>query len=247
MEKNKAAFFDIDGTLFRNSLLIEHYRLLTKVGILDKDIRHEDIKPLYQKYQNRQGAYEDYLDKASLLYQNNLKGIRKEIIKKYADIVIEENKNKIYRVTKNAVENHIKEGYLVFFISGSPDYLVEEYAKNYGARDSIATKYVFDQDDIFTGKVVPMWDSKSKLNAINKLQASYDIDLSKSHAYGDTNGDFTMMQSVGFAHAINPSFELVDKLYQNEKTRNKTTIHVERKDVNYKFELKNMEISFKKF
>ncbi len=38
MEKNKAAFFDIDGTLFRNSLLIEHYFLMTEDDILDKKI-----------------------------------------------------------------------------------------------------------------------------------------------------------------------------------------------------------------
>ena len=66
MEKNKAAFFDIDGTLFRNSLLIEHYFLMTEDDILDKKNWLENVKPLYQKYQDRKGSYEDYLDKASL-------------------------------------------------------------------------------------------------------------------------------------------------------------------------------------
>ncbi len=69
----KLIFFDIDGTLFRNSLLIEHYFLLTENNILDKENWLLNVKPLYQKYQNRKGPYEDYLDKASLLYQQNLK------------------------------------------------------------------------------------------------------------------------------------------------------------------------------
>ena len=30
--KNIAAFFDVDGTIFRNSLLIEHFKLLIKNG-----------------------------------------------------------------------------------------------------------------------------------------------------------------------------------------------------------------------
>ena len=30
MERNIAAFFDIDGTIHRNSLLIEHFKLLVK-------------------------------------------------------------------------------------------------------------------------------------------------------------------------------------------------------------------------
>lgn len=242
----KAAFFDIDGTLFRNSLLIEHFVQLTHNNIISDNIWFNDIKPLYQKYQNRSGAYEDYLEKASRLYQENLKGIDEEIIRKYAKIVIEENKNKTYKVTRNAVEKHIKEGYLVFFISGSPDYLVKDYAKLFGAEMSISTKYIFE-DGKFSGKINPMWDSRNKRKAINYLRQEYDLDLNFSHAYGDTNGDFTMFEDVGYAHAINPSFELIDKLYNNEKVRNKTTIHVERKDVNYIFKLKDMIIEFNKF
>ncbi|MGO3019123.1 MAG: HAD family hydrolase [Anaerococcus sp.] len=244
---NKAAFFDIDGTLFRNSLLIEHFRLLTENNIISDNVWYNDIKPLYQKYQNRLGAYEDYLDRASVLYQQNLKGIDKDTIRKYAKIVIEENKNKTYMITRKAVEKHIKEGYMVFFISGSPDYLVKDYAKLFGAEKSIATQYIFDKDDIFTGQINPMWDSRNKRKAINYLKEAYDIDLSRSHAYGDTNGDYTMFEEVGYAHAINPSFELIDQLYLNEKVRDKTTIHVERKDVNYIFELKDMKIEFNKF
>ncbi|MDD7306371.1 MAG: HAD-IB family hydrolase [Peptoniphilaceae bacterium] len=243
----KAAFFDIDGTLFRNSLLIEHFRLLTKYKVLPEEIWYKDIKPLYQKYQNRQGAYEDYLEKASILYQQNLVGIEKNTIRDLAKVVIEENKNKTYMVTRKAVLNHIEEGYLVFFISGSPDYLVKDYAKLYGAEKSIATQYIFDENDKFTGKINPMWDSRNKRKAINYLKETYNLDLSKSHAYGDTNGDFTMFEEVGFAHAINPSFELIDKLNSNQIVRNKTTIHVERKDVNYNFELKDMKVEFKKF
>lgn len=244
---NKAAFFDIDGTLFRNSLLIEHFRLLTENNILPNILWHNDIKPLYQKYQYRQGAYEDYLEKASLLYQENLKGIERETISKYAKIVVEENKNKTYMVTRKAVQKHIEEGYLVFFISGSPDYLVKDYAKLFGAEKAIATQYIFDQEDKFTGQVNPMWDSRNKRKAIKFLKDSYELDLNKSHAYGDTNGDFTMFEEVGHAHAINPSFELIDKLYLNDKVRDKTTIHVERKDVNYIFKLKDMKIVFNKF
>lgn len=244
---NRAAFFDIDGTLFRNSLLIEHFRLLSEDNILPEYLWHDEIRPLYQKYQNRQGAYEDYLETAALVYQENLVGIDKDTISRYAKIVIEENKNKTYKVTRKAVQKHIEEDFLVFFISGSPDYLVKDYAKLYGAEKAIATQYIFDEDNKFNGKINPMWDSGNKRKAINYLKETYEIDLSMSHAYGDTNGDYTMFEEVGHAHAINPSFELIDKLYLDENVRNKTTIHVERKDVNYIFELKDMKIEFSKF
>ncbi|EEB36469.1 HAD hydrolase, family IB [Anaerococcus hydrogenalis DSM 7454] len=247
MEKNKAAFFDIDGTLFRNSLLIEHYFLLTKNNILDKNNWITNVKPLYQKYQDRKGPYEDYLDKASLLYQENLKGIDKDTINFYAKKVIENNKSKIYRITKNALEYHKEKGYKVFVISGSPDFLVNDFAKIYGADDTIATKYVFDKSNKFTGQIYPMWDSKNKKKSIDYLTNKYNIDLSKSHAYGDTNGDYSMFENVGFAHAINPSFELIDRINKSENLKNKTIVHIERKDVNYSFKLKDLKVYFNKF
>ena len=41
----KAAFFDIDGTLFRNSLLIEHFLLLTADGVIEEDAWRNEIGP----------------------------------------------------------------------------------------------------------------------------------------------------------------------------------------------------------
>ena len=243
----KAAFFDIDGTLFRNSLLIEHFLLLTADGVIDENIWENEIGPLYSKYQNRLGAYEDYLDKASLVYQQKLAGIDKATVDKYSDVVIKENKNKVYRITKRAVKFHKKNGYKIFFISGSPMFLVEHFGEIYGADESISTIYEFDDTNLFTGKVTPMWDNRSKLGAVMELAKKYNIDLDSSYAYGDTNGDISMFQLVGHPHAINPSFELIDKLYTDSELREKTVIDIERKDVNYSFKLSDMKANFKKF
>lgn len=247
MTKNKAAFFDIDGTLFRNSLLIEHFLKLVEDGILDKKIWTDEIGPLYSKYENRQGAYEDYLDKSALAYQKSMRGIDKKIIDKYSQIVIEENKNKVYNITKNAVNKHLEDGFLIFFISGSPDFLVGNFSKLYSATESISTIYEFDENNKFTGKVLPMWDGKSKLSAVTILKDKYDIDLNNSYAYGDTNGDITMFQMVGNPHAINPSYELIEKLYEDEDLRKKSVINIERKDVNYSFKLNDLKVDFTKF
>ncbi|ALP02292.1 hypothetical protein PCZ31_0337 [Clostridioides difficile] len=36
--KNIAAFFDIDGTLYRDSLMVEHFKKLIKYDIIDQKI-----------------------------------------------------------------------------------------------------------------------------------------------------------------------------------------------------------------
>ena len=224
-----------------------HFLKLCEDGILSKDIWTNEIGPIYYKYQNRLGAYEDYLDKAALVYQKSMIGLDRKLIDDYSNLVIEENKNKVYMITRKAVEMHIENGDLIFFISGSPNFLVDNFAKFYGATESISTDYVFDENDKFTGKVIPMWDGESKLGAVAKLKEKYDIDLEKSFAYGDTNGDITMFQLVGNPHAINPSFELIEKLYENDDLRKKSVINIERKDVNYNFALKDLYVEFLKF
>ena len=62
----------------------------------------------------------------------------------------------------------------------------------------------------------------------------YEIDLTKSYAYGDTTGDLTMFKNVGKAIAINPAKKLLQKIKRDKELKEKVMIVVERKDVIYK-------------
>ena len=73
--------------------------------------------------------------------------------------------------------------------------------------------YLFE-NDTFNGTVIPMWDSKSKNTAIDNFVEKYNIDLSISYAYGDTNGDVTMLKRAGNRVAINPTKELLNHMNQ---------------------------------
>lgn len=243
---NKAAFFDIDGTLFRDSLLVKHFEILKDNKVIDDKRWNEEVVPYYEKFKNRKGAYEDYLDKVSIAYQEGIIGVSQKDLFKYADEVVGKEKDRIYLVTKKAIEKYIEDGYYVFFISGSPEYLVKPFGKLYNATHSIASKYIMENDK-FSGEVLPMWDSRNKIRSINYLADKYDLDLKKCHAYGDTNGDLSMMRAVGNAHIINPTFELLNNCNKDKKLKNKTKVHIERKDVNYEFMLKDMNIDFKQF
>lgn len=243
---NKAAFFDIDGTLFRDSLLVKHFEILKDNKVIDDKRWNEEVVPYYEKFKNRKGAYEDYLDKVSIAYQEGIIGVSQKDLFKYADEVVGKEKDRIYLVTKKAIEKYIEDGYYVFFISGSPEYLVKPFGKLYNATHSIASKYIMENNK-FSGEVLPMWDSRNKIRSINYLADKYDLDLKKCHAYGDTNGDLSMMRAVGNAHIINPTFELLNNCNKDKKLKNKTKVHIERKDVNYEFMLKDMNIDFKQF
>ena len=106
-------------------------------------------------------------------------------------------------------------------------------ASKYKADDFRASKYVVNEKNIFTGEVLPMWDGKNKKKAINYFCEKYNIDFSKSYAYGDTTGDFTMFKNVRYPVAINPAMRLIQRIKKDKELSEKIQIIVERKDVIY--------------
>lgn len=229
-----AAFFDIDGTIYRDSLMIEHFKKLIKYEVVDPIIWHEKVKKLFGDWQKRQGDYDDYILNLGNLYIDSMKGINKDEVSFIVDQVIKLKGDKVYKFTREKIKWHKKQGHKVIFISGSPDFLVEKMAKKYNADDNIGTAYKVDDNHKFTGEVHPMWDSVNKSIALENFVNKYDIDLSKSFAYGDTHGDITMFEAVGNPIAINPAKELLNAIKTNDKLKEKIDIVVERKDVIYR-------------
>lgn len=231
--KKVAAFFDIDGTLYRDSLLTEVFKKFITYELVDRSKWYDDVKPFFTKYDRRQGDYDDYLMKIADIYKSTLIGLSKEHILHIADVVIAQKGDRVYRFTRDAIAKHKKMGHLVFAVSGSPLELVEVMAEKYGFDDYFGTIYVTDGEGKYNGEVIPMWDHISKAKALNMLVDKYDIDLKESFAYGDTSGDFSMFQMTGHPFAINPTKELLDIIKENQEVADKINIIVERKNVIY--------------
>lgn len=227
-----AAFFDVDGTLYRKSLMIEHFKKLVKYEVFDPMIWHSDIKQTFREWKRREGDYDNYMEDLAEVYIKNLKGLNKNEYDFIAKQVINLCGDRVYSYTRNQIEHHQNLGHKVIFISGSPDYLVEKMAKKYNADDFKASIYKTDKNYNFTGEVVPMWDSDSKIESIYKLTKKHNIDLDKSYAYGDTHGDLSMLKIVKNPIAINPSHELL-KALKNHKSLKNTKVIIERKNVIY--------------
>lgn len=232
-----AAFFDIDGTLLRESIMLRHFNKLIKYGIIDQESYIENIKAKYEAYEKRYGNYDDFISETGVLYKNKLKGLHKCLVVETAKQVIKEAGDLVYAYTRDRIKYHKEQGHKVFFVSGSPTYLVDMLGEVYGVTDTRGTEYLCDENDVFTGEIKPMWDSKSKLEVIEELVKKYNIDVNKSYAYGDTNGDYTMVKTMKNATAINPSKKFLEMIRQDEELKNRIEIIVERKDVIYKMDI----------
>ncbi len=233
MSKRSAAFFDIDGTLYREGLITEIFKRIIRHGLVDERLWHDEVKPAFMKYDRRQGEYDDYLLKMVNIYKNGITGISSEHISHIADLVIREKGERVYTFTRDEILRHKVEGHLVIAVSGSPLELVKAMAKKYAFDDCKGTIYQVDERGYYTGEVIPMWDHESKRKALFDLARQYDVDFAASYAYGDTTGDLEMFNLVGHPYAINPTRELLDRIAIDQPLKEKIQIVVERKNVVY--------------
>lgn len=234
--KNIAAFFDIDGTIFRNSLMIEHFQKLITFEVIDPEIWYTKVRKVYEEWEKRFGDFEEYLEALAKVYLEELKGVNRSYIEFIASHVIKVNGDMVYKYSRDQIEWHKKMGHYVFFISGSPDFLVSKMAEKYDVTEYRGTLYKVDEENNFTGEIVQMWDSKSKRKVLEELISRYNVDLNSSFAYGDTTGDLSMLRMMGNPIAINPNKSLLLEIRKDKDLAKKTTIIVERKNVIYKLD-----------
>ncbi|KOC50757.1 haloacid dehalogenase [Clostridium botulinum] len=242
MTKTIAAFFDIDGTLYREGLITEIFKKFITSEFIEPERWYNEVRHYYIKWDKRLGNYDDYLLKMADIYIEAIKGLHKTQVEFIAKRVIESKGDRVYTYTRDMIAWHKKQGHKLITISGSPVELVREMALKHGFDDYIGTDYLIDGTQKYTGEIVPMWDRVNKQKAINNFVEKYNIDLNKSYAYGDTLGDFSMFKSVGNPRAINPTRELINAVTKDPIIKEKVKIIVERKDVVYKLNPDELDI-----
>lgn len=228
-EKKKLAVFDIDGTLFRSSLLIELTNLLVTKKIFPAGVRKE-MESDYKNWLNREAGYENYIGKVVKVFKNNIIGKSEKDIERVAEEVLKEEKKKLYRYTRDLIKKLKNEKYFLFAISGSPGHILTSFAKDIGF-DKYLGGYYEVIDGKFTG-VQPYGNpandkKKTLLNFLEKYN-HLGFDLKKSIGIGDTESDISFLEMLGNPIAFNPN----RKLAEYAKKKNWRVV-VERKDVIY--------------
>jgi HAD superfamily hydrolase (TIGR01490 family) len=229
-----AAFFDIDGTLFREGLISEIFKKLVTYEIVEMDRWYRDVMPQFENWKKRQGNYDDYMIKMMEIFMDSVKGLHKTQMEFIARNIVTQKGERVYVYTRDMIKWHKDQGHKVISISGSPVEFVSEFAKKYGFYDFAASEYRLNSDNYYTGEVIPMWDSESKKSAIEGFIKKYSIDMEKSYAYGDTSGDFNMLKMVKFPTTINPTRELIEQVKDEPEFAERLQIIIERKDMIYK-------------
>ncbi|NSB27780.1 phosphoserine phosphatase [Clostridium saccharoperbutylacetonicum] len=74
---NVGAFFDLDGTLYREGLITEVFKKMVKYEIIGEERWYNDVRPYFTKWDKRQGDYDNYLLKMIDIYIESVKGLQK--------------------------------------------------------------------------------------------------------------------------------------------------------------------------
>ena len=228
--KVKVAFFDIDGTIFRSSLLIELVNELIVLGIFPAKAT-EEISPQKIAWRNRSGSYEAYINKVVEVHRKYIEGCLWVDVHKAVENIIHSQKNRIYRFTRDLIKSLKHEDYYLCAISASPIYLVREFAKHWGF--DYATGAIYGMENgIFSGEITNtnFLDKEAVAKEFLKL-SGINADLKNSIAVGDTDNDIPMLKMVGTPIAFNPN-----KTFAEYAKKNKWRVVVERKDAIYEIE-----------
>lgn len=237
-----AAFFDIDGTISREGMISEMFKKMIKYELIDNSKWYKEVEPAFTRWDKRVGDYDDYLQKMVDIYTETIGNTDPFHIAYIARKVIEQKGDRVYTYSRERIKWHKEQGHLVIAISGSPVELVREMSAKYGMDDYRGTIYRIGSDGSYDGGIVPMWDAESKRAAVLQLAEEYGVDLAASYAYGDTNGDFSMLRLVGSPIAVNPTRELLTRIMEDEALRGKIGVIVERKDVTYRLDPEHLDL-----
>ncbi len=230
--RRKVAIFDIDGTIFRSSLLVELIEGLIAVGIFPKEVKRH-YADAWKRWQAREGSrktgfsYYEFINGVVFAYRKHLVGVRRADVWKVAERVVGFHKVRLYRYTRDLVKK-LKRTHYLLAVSHSPYEVVAPFARSLGFHKVYAQVYEVDRNVRFTGRVLYEDVIMKKDRVLRRALKKGDFTLEGSVGVGDTESDIPFLRLVARPIAFNPSM----KLYKHAMKKGWEVV-VERKDVIY--------------
>lgn len=227
----KVAIFDIDGTIFRSSLLIE----LTK-ELVNQNLFPAKARAIYERAEidwlDRTGDYDTYIMKVVESFMKYLKGISYQDFDRISKELISRQKERTYKYTRDLIKQLKRKDYFLLAISQSPKTILDKFCSNLGFDKVYGRIYELGPTDRFTGQVVDEHLIRNKATILRRAVEKNNLTLKDSVGVGDTDGDVPFLELVGKPICFNPNALLL-----KQAKRNGWQVVVERKDVVYEIPL----------
>lgn len=223
----RVAVFDVDGTIFRSSLLIQVVEQLIADGVFPPGAR-----ALYEKerllWLDREGDYGAYVDAMVRAFRKHMKGVHYKNLVDAADEVVNAQWKRTYRYTRELIKELKAKDYFLLAVSHSPKTVLDKFCPRLGFDKAYGFVYEIGPQDLFTGQVTDEHIMLNKANILRRAVEKEGLTLAHSIGVGDTESDIPFLEMVAKPICFNPN----QKLYRHAK-RMKWDVIVERKDVVY--------------
>jgi len=225
--QKKVAVFDVDGTIFRSSLLIQLVNRLIEDGTFPKGARAVYGRE-YEKWMNREGGYQEYIQAVVHAFNKYLKGVHYGAFADAAEEVVEEQWRRVYRYTRDLISELKEKDYYILAVSHSPKTVLDKFCPRMGFDKAYGIVYEIGPQELFTGRMLEEHLILNKASILKRAVEKESLTLERSIGVGDTESDIPFLELVAQPICFNPNMNL----YRYAK-RMKWKVVVERKDVIY--------------
>lgn len=201
IEKRKIALVDIDKTIFDGYILFPLIKSLAETGVMSpaKAVKVDD---LYLDYKEKKIDYETFARLVLIEWALGLKGVHISTVEGQTRDLVNEQLQHFFPFVNELFES-LRPSHNIYFTTGEPQFVAEAVNKIFSVDGYLSTEFEVD-NEIFTGGIQAFLASKNdKQLAVSKLGSSHNF--SNSFAFGDSEADIEMLESVEHAFPINPS------------------------------------------
>lgn len=202
-----AAFFDVDGTLTRTTVLdplVWHRRahlsrprfFLWAAGL----ILHI---PYYVLVDRRSRVRFNHI------FFRRYAGLNADQLRAWHGLSFTDNLQRVFfPQALDCLRDHQQQGHRIVLVTGGLDFVMQPLADFVKADELLALRLV-ERNGVFTGEVDgPPVAEEHKAVLVREYAEKHGIDLGRSFAYGNNIGDAPMLECVGHPVAVNPDGRL---------------------------------------
>lgn len=227
MGKRRVAIFDVDGTIFRSSLLIQVVDALIESGAFPSETRLV-YERAHQRWLDREGDYSEYINGVIHAFMTHLRGVHYGALVEAGERVAATQWKHTYRYTRDLIKDLRARGYFLLAISHSPKTVLDKFCPRLGFDKTYGMIYEIGPQDCFTGRVLDEHIIMNKANIVKRAVEKEELTLAHSIGVGDTESDIPFLEMVAKSVCFNPN----QKLHRYAR-RLGWKVVVERKDVIY--------------
>lgn len=231
-----AAFFDLDGTIFRMITTYEILKEALHLNYIKKEIWEKELQPLLNIWENREGQMNEFISQYWKVYREFVANYP-DLNNQLTELVLKKQINRLNVYTKLKLKEFKEKNIDCFIISDANQNIVDFVVKELDLKGWYGScSYLDSSGEI----VVKRLKKEQKADKLKEICKDFWYNPEQCYAFWDTHIDFEMLESVWYPTIINPIKELIELVKWSQKV-NSYNLVIEKKWVVYKISWINIK------